>query len=102
MRWPRSSTGRWILPDPEEDHFDDDSESVFEGDINSIAEAGISYGCNPPDNTWFCPNTDVLRQEMASFLVRGYDLEPVSSSDRFTEMTAVSMSPTSRRWQLQG
>ncbi|MPZ54461.1 MAG: hypothetical protein GEU79_17325 [Acidimicrobiia bacterium] len=72
------------LPDTDGDHFDDDETSVFEDDINRLAESGITYGCNPPDNTEFCANATVLRQEMASFLVRGYDLEP-ASGDRFTD-----------------
>ncbi|MPZ53588.1 MAG: hypothetical protein GEU79_12790 [Acidimicrobiia bacterium] len=71
------------LPEVVENHFTDDDSSVFEEDINRIAEAGISFGCNPPDNNEFCPTAEVLRQEMASFIVRGYDLEPASGGDRF-------------------
>ena len=37
------------LPSTTTDFFVDDNDSVFEGDINRLAAAGISRGCNPPD-----------------------------------------------------
>jgi hypothetical protein len=40
------------------------------GDINAIATAGITAGCNPPTNTLYCPADAVTRQQMASFLHR--------------------------------
>jgi hypothetical protein len=39
-------------------------------DINAIAAAGITKGCNPPDFTNYCPNDVVNREQMASFLTR--------------------------------
>jgi hypothetical protein len=62
------------LPAASEDHFDDDTASIFEDDINRLAEAGITKGCNPPDNTSYCPNGKVTRGQMAAFLGRAYDL----------------------------
>jgi hypothetical protein len=56
-------------------HFTDDDASVFEDDINAIAGAAITNGCNPPDNTEFCPDRTVTRGEMAAFLARALDLE---------------------------
>lgn len=50
--------------------FGDDDGSEFETDIDRLATAGISRGCNPPDNTAFCPDSDVTRAQMASFLRR--------------------------------
>ncbi len=58
------------LPASDVDHFDDDAGSIFERDINALAAAGITRGCNPPDNDRFCPNDPVTREQMASFLVR--------------------------------
>jgi S-layer homology domain len=52
------------------DWFRDDNDSVFEDDINRLAEAGITKGCNPPDNTRSCPDKGVNRGQMAAFLVR--------------------------------
>jgi hypothetical protein len=52
------------------DAFTDDNNSIFEGDINSIAAVGVTKGCNPPDNDRFCPDRTVPREEMASFMVR--------------------------------
>jgi len=52
------------------DLFDDDNDSIFEGDIDRLATAGVTRGCNPPDNTHFCPNDYVTRGQMAAFLHR--------------------------------
>lgn len=54
--------------------FSDDDGNVFEADINKLATAGITLGCNPPDNTEFCPFDRVTRGQMAAFLVRGIRL----------------------------
>ena len=58
------------LPSTSKDYFVDDNGSIFENAINKIAEAGITVGCNPPDNDRFCPNQSVTRGEMAVFLKR--------------------------------
>ena len=58
------------LPSVSGDRFSDDNGSVFEADIESIAAAGITLGCNPPDNTRFCPERPVTRAQMAAFLNR--------------------------------
>lgn len=66
------------------DYFIDDGDSIFEGDINRLAAADITRGCNPPDNDQYCPRDDVSRGEMAAFLVRafGYDRD---STDYFND-----------------
>ncbi len=50
--------------------FTDDNGSIFENDIAKLATAGITQGCNPPDNTMFCPNDFVTRGQMAAFIHR--------------------------------
>ncbi len=50
--------------------FDDDDTSIFEADIEKLATAGITKGCNPPANSHFCPNQPVTRGQMAAFLAR--------------------------------
>ncbi len=52
------------------DRFTDDDGSVFEADIERLAEAGVTKGCNPPANDMFCPNAPVTRAQMAAFLHR--------------------------------
>jgi SpoIID/LytB domain protein len=52
------------------DWFGDDDGSRFETDIDRLKVAGVTLGCNPPDNTNFCPNDSVRRDQMASFLAR--------------------------------
>ena len=50
--------------------FDDDEGSIFEDAIEKLATAGITKGCNPPENTRFCPKERVTREQMAAFLRR--------------------------------
>ena len=66
------------------DYFVDDDASVFEADINAIAKAGITKGCNPPNNDMFCAGEYVSRGQMAAFLNRAFGLEP-SGTDWFTD-----------------
>jgi hypothetical protein len=54
--------------------FVDDDGSIFEADIEKIATAGITLGCNPPANDRYCPDDHVTRGQMAAFLTRGLDL----------------------------
>ena len=67
------------------DHFDDDTASIFEDDINRLAEAGITKGCNPPDNDMYCPNGKVTRGQMAAFLGRAYHL-PSTTNHPFKDI----------------
>jgi hypothetical protein len=50
--------------------FDDTGGHTFTNDISKLAHAGITLGCNPPDNDRFCPDDDVTRGQMAAFMVR--------------------------------
>ncbi len=54
--------------------FIDDNNSIFESDIEKLAAAGITLGCNPPANNRFCPTAPVTRQTMAAFLARALNL----------------------------
>jgi glucose/arabinose dehydrogenase len=72
------------LPAATKDYFTDDENSIFEADINAIAEAGITKGCNPPDNTLYCPDRVVKRDAMAAFLRRALKL-PAVPDDYFTD-----------------
>jgi len=58
------------LPPGVPDTFTDDDTSVFEADIDALAAAGITKGCNPPTNDMYCPNNPVTRGQMAAFLYR--------------------------------
>jgi len=64
------------LPDAGGNPFIDDDGSIFEPDIEAIEAAGITKGCNPPDNDMYCPGAYVTRGQMAAFLVRALDLPP--------------------------
>ncbi len=52
------------------DLFVDDDGSIFEADIDKLATAGVTVGCNPPVNDRFCPSDVVTREQMAAFLHR--------------------------------
>jgi hypothetical protein len=65
--------------------FIDDNGSIFEADIAKLAAAGITKGCNPPDNTMFCPNDPVTRGQMAAFLVRALGYIDDGGGDLFTD-----------------
>lgn len=54
------------------DLFIDDDTSIFENDIDLLGTAGVTKGCNPPDNTLFCPDNPVTRGQMAAFLYRAF------------------------------
>jgi len=72
------------LPAAATDFFVDDDGTTFEADINAVAAAGITLGCNPPTNTHFCPGRSIIRAEMATMLVRAFNY-PVSSIDWFVD-----------------
>jgi hypothetical protein len=53
------------------DAFTDVPDSnVFHDDIAWLADANVTRGCNPPDNTEFCPGDNVTREQMAAFMRR--------------------------------
>ena len=74
-----------LTDDGGQDWFSDDDGNVFESDINKLAAAGVTLGCNPPDNTQFCPFDRVTRGQMAAFLVRAYGYTDAGTGDFFTD-----------------
>ena len=56
------------------DFFVDDGSSLFQVSINKLANHDITKGCNPPDNTNFCPDRTLDRAEMATFIARALEL----------------------------
>ena len=73
------------LPPASQDYFVDDDLSVHQGDINSLYEAGITKGCNPPDNDRFCPEAATTRGEMAAFMNRAFQFAAQPANDYFTD-----------------
>jgi 5'-nucleotidase len=55
--------------------FTDTDDSTFEEDIAKLSAAGITRGCNPPDNDEFCPDREITRGEIAAFFNRAYHNE---------------------------
>jgi hypothetical protein len=75
------------LPAASPDRFDDvTADNVHAGNIAAIAEVGITLGCNTT-GTLYCPNAFVSRAQMASFLARALELDPVATGS-FQDITA--------------
>ena len=70
--------------------FTDTAGSVFEVEIGRLADAGVTRGCDPPDNHRFCPDAPVSRAEMATFLARatGLDVPSVPTRRAVLEITS--------------
>jgi hypothetical protein len=73
------------LPSSSTNPFVDTSESVHIDTINALAAAGITKGCDPPENTLFCPDRAVTRAEMAAFMVRAFGYTEGATTDYFTD-----------------
>ncbi len=73
------------LPPGPPGRFVDDDGSTFEDDIDRLAAAGITRGCNPPVNDRFCPNGVVTRAEVAAFLVRAMGYVDDGGGDLFVD-----------------
>ena len=52
---------------------------TFSADIQWLADAGVTKGCNPPTNDRFCPDDDVTRAQMAAFMHRLADSQEVDA-----------------------
>lgn len=63
------------------DFFTDDTDRAEHAAINRVAAAGITSGC---DTDRFCPDGEVTRGQLASFLDRALDL-PAADADAFTD-----------------
>lgn len=61
-----------------DDLFVDDDDSVHEDNIDRLATARITLGCNPPDNDRFCPDGIVTRAQAASFFARAMGWRPLA------------------------
>jgi hypothetical protein len=70
------------------DIFGDDDSSIFEADIEDAAAAGITVGCNPPDNDRFCPDQPVSRGQLAAFLVRAWTIDQTDQPSGFLDVGA--------------
>ena len=72
------------LPATSERPFSDTVDSVHANSINTLAAAGITKGCNPPENDRFCPSRPVTRGEMAAFMARAFGFE-AAADDYFND-----------------
>lgn len=73
------------LPAGSSGAFSDVSSTVHRADIQALATAGITRGCNPPANDRFCPQAPVTRGAMAAFLVRALGLAGDAATNPFID-----------------
>ena len=72
-----SFLGRALGWDPlEPATFSDVGASPHAGTIEALAQAGVTAGCST-DGDLYCPDEPVTRGQMASFLVRALDWDPI-------------------------
>ena len=64
--------------------FTDDDGNPHERNINILAHNGLTTGCNAA-HTRYCPDEPVERDQMATFLVRAYELSGGGSINAFTD-----------------
>jgi 5'-nucleotidase len=77
-----------VAPAGASDRFDDVPDThTFHDDIGWLADEGITIGCNPPDNTLFCPDDSVTRGQTAAFFVRALGLTSTDGATDFTDTT---------------
>ena len=69
-----SFVARAFALSPTPSPFTDTADNVHEENIGAIATAGITLGCAANQ---YCPSDPVRRDQMASFLARALDLEPM-------------------------
>jgi subtilisin family serine protease len=82
------------------DRFVDDEDSIFEADIDALAAAGITLGCNPPFNDRFCPDRMLTRAQLASLLVRALELPEAEHT--FTDVAGSVHEPSIRALAAAG
>jgi len=84
------------LPPTSVDFFVDDDGTLFEAAINKIAEAGITMGCNPPQNDRYCPDDLLSRGQIAAMLKRTLEGSTGSAptTTTTTQPTTTTTAPT--------
>jgi hypothetical protein len=78
------------------DYFKDTVGNTFETAIDRLRVAGITQGCNPPDNDEYCPSDNVTRGQMAAFLVRAFGFTDSGTGNYFTDTDGVFKSAIDR------
>ena len=64
--------------------------NIFQDDINWLADAGVTLGCNPPANDQFCPEDNVRRETMAAFMRRLAENQVVDAKTAIDAENAVN------------
>ena len=82
------------LPATGTDYFGDDNANKHEANINALARAGVTSGC---DDNRFCPDGLVTRAQMATFLTRALHLG-WTSTDHFADDDGNTHEPNINRF----
>jgi len=81
--------GDFSPPTPPQQRFTDVPPSnIFYEFIDEMAVRHITDGCNPPNNTMYCPGDPVLHEQMAKFIIRarGEPDPPWPTLQRFNDV----------------
>jgi hypothetical protein len=71
---------------------------IFQNAITWLSDQGITEGCNPPNNTRFCPQDLVTRGQMAVFIARALGLPSPMTPVGSTKVRRTSYSRPESRW----
>ena len=82
---PGATTTTTTPPPTGTSGFSDIGGHTHAADIEWLAGEGITKGCNPPDNTLFCPDDSVTRGQMAAFLGRAFDYSDSGTGNYFVD-----------------
>jgi len=82
--YPHLVAGQMTMSTARAPAFGDIGDSVHRGDIEILAADGVTKGCNPPQNTLYCPQRQITRGEIAAFIARTLAL-PAATADHFTD-----------------
>lgn len=66
-----------LAPVDDADQFNDIADNQYRAEINAVAIAGLAIGCA---EGLYCPDDEMTREEMASFVTRAFDLPPTDET----------------------
>jgi len=76
--------------------------NTFHADIEWLKDNGITFGCNPPANTKYCPDDFVTRGQMAAFMKRLAENKVVDAATAVNADTATNATNADDADKLDG
>jgi hypothetical protein len=76
--------------------------NTFHADIEWLKDNGITFGCNPPANTKYCPDDLVTRGQMAAFLKRLSEKKVVDAATAVNATNATNADNATNAGKVDG